>query len=1383
MLTDNALNVTNATQSITVTGTATGLTLSPSTLPNGTFGVAYSQTFSAGGGTAPYTYSVTAGALPGGLTLNTSTGALTGTPAGAGSFSFTVKAQDSASNAASHGYTLTIGTATPTISVTNSQVAYNGSAQAAVVTGSVAGTVSNVQYNGSATVPTSPGTYAMTANFVPTDTTDYSSLTGAAAGNFVITQATPTLSVTNSPLTYTGSAQTATLSSSVAGTIANVKYNASSTVPTSAGTYAVTADFAPTDTTDYSALTGASAGNLVINKATPTLSVSNSPVTYTGSAQGATVAGSVAGTASNVKYNGSTTVPTGAATYAVTADFTPTDATDYASLTGAAAGNFVINKASPAITWATPAAITYGTALSGTQLNASSTVAGAFVYTPTSGTVLGAGTQTLSVTLTPTDTTDYNNATQTVQLTVNQATPVITWATPAAIGYGTALSAAQLNASSTVAGNLVYTPSTGTVLGAGAHTLSVTLTPTDLADYTTATQTVQITVNKGAPTITWATPAAITYGTALSGAQLNASSAVAGALVYTPASGTVLGAGTQTLSVTLTPTDTTDYATATQTVQITVNKATPTITWATPSSITYGTALSATQLNASSTVAGAFVYTPSSGTVPAAGTHTLSVTLTPTDLTDYTTATQTVQLTVNQANAPTISWPAPAAITYGTQLSATQLDASTTIGGTFVYTPPVGTVLSAGTQTLSVTFTPTDTTDYSNATQMTQITVNKVTPTVTWTAPAAILYGTALSGTQLNATASVPGAFVYTPATGTVLGAGTQTLSVTFTPTDALDFSAVTQTVQITVNKATPTITWTTPASITYGTGLSATQLDAASTVAGAFVYNPAAGTVLATGTHTLSVTLTPTDGADYNTATQTVQITVKQAAAPTITWAAPAAITYGTALSAVQLNASTTIPGTFVYTPAAGAVLNAGTQTLSVTFTPTDSTDYSPATQTAQLTVNKAAQTISFTPPSSVAYGSGAITLTATGGASGNPVTFSLMSGPATLSGASLSFTGAGTVVLNANQAGNSNYLAATQVTQSIKVTDATLTVSANNASRAYGVANPTFTGKITGAVNGDTFTENFTTTATISSNAGSYAVVPSAAGTNIAEYTVVNQNGTLTVTQAGTTTTLGVSSATISPGQSVTLTATVASATTGTPTGGVNFYDGTTLLGNGTLTAGVATYTATALASGTHTLTAVYGGDTNFTTSSTTASTSIVVAVLDFTLTVSGASIQTISQGGAGAYAVVVNPLYGNYAGTVTFAATNLPAGATATFSPTSVAANAGEQTVNVKIQTAAGVAMQSVPSIGRKLAPLGLALLLLPLVGAKRMRRQGRGLSRMLSLVLLLGAMATAAAVTGCGGSVKTTTNNPQTYTVTITASTGNLSHSANLTLVVQ
>jgi len=460
--------------------------------------------------------------------------------------------------------------------------------------------------------------------------------------------------------------------------------------------------------------------------------------------------------------------------------------------------------------------------------------------------------------------------------TATQATPAITWATPAAITYGTALSGTQLNASSTASGTFTYAPAAGTVLTAGQQTLTATFTPTDTTDYTTASVSVTLTVNKATPTITWRTPASIMYGTALSATQLNATSTVVGSFAYSPAAGTVLTAGQQTLTATFTPTDTTDYTTASVSVTLTVNKATPAISWATPAPITYGTALSVTQLNARSTVAGSFTYSPAAGTVLNAGTQTLTATFTPTDGADYTTAQASVNLTVNKAIL-TISWAAPAAISYGTALSGTQLNASSTAAGTFVYSPAAGTVLPVGSNTLNVTFTPAKPANYttSTATAHVTLTVNKATPVITWATPAPITYGMALSATQLDANSPVAGKVAYSPAAGKVLTAGQQTLTVTFTPTNSTDYTTATATVTLTVNKATPAITWATPAAITFGTALSATQLNAKASVSGALVYSPAAGTVPAVGTDTLTVTFTPTDTTDYTTASKSVSVNV----------------------------------------------------------------------------------------------------------------------------------------------------------------------------------------------------------------------------------------------------------------------------------------------------------------------------------------------------------------------------------------------------------------------------------------------------------------------------------------------------------------------------
>jgi hypothetical protein len=107
-------------------------------------------------------------------------------------------------------------------------------------------------------------------------------------------------------------------------------------------------------------------------------------------------------------------------------------------------------------------------------------------------------------------------------------------------------------------------------------------------------------------------------------------------------------------------------------------------------------------------------------------------------------------------------------------------------------------------------------------------------------------------------------------------------------------------------------------------------------------------------------------------TASNTVPVT------PTISWSTPAAIVYGTPLSTSQLDASATVPGTFSYLPANGSVLAAGNnQTLRVTFTPTDTTDYTTATLTTTINVTPAPLTIT-ADNKSIVYGAPLPTLTA---------------------------------------------------------------------------------------------------------------------------------------------------------------------------------------------------------------------------------------------------------------------------------------------------------------------------------------------------------------------------------------------------------------------
>ena len=157
---------------------------------------------------------------------------------------------------------------------------------------------------------------------------------------------------------------------------------------------------------------------------------------------------------------------------------------------------------------------------------------------------------------------------------------------------------------------------------------------------------------------------------------------------------------------------------------------------------------------------------------------------------------------------PVVTWATPAAIAHGTALSATQLDATDNVPGSFTYSPVLGTVLPAGASTLTASFTPTDTTTYNTATATVSLVVNpptgKITPVITWVKPQPIIVGTGLSAQQLNATANVPGTFTYSPGIGTVLqhGPSAQVLSCTFTPTDTTTYNIATATTTIDVWKA-----------------------------------------------------------------------------------------------------------------------------------------------------------------------------------------------------------------------------------------------------------------------------------------------------------------------------------------------------------------------------------------------------------------------------------------------------------------------------------------------------------------------------------------------------------------------------------------------------
>ncbi|XQA78327.1 putative Ig domain-containing protein [Xanthomonas sacchari] len=190
-----------ASRSYTLAIVAPTLTVAPSTLPSGTAGTAYSQTLSTSGGTAPYTYALSSGALPAGLSLS-STGVLSGTPTVAGSFTFVVGVTDAGSFGGSHAYTLSI--ASPTLAITPPTLpaaAINASYSQALSTSGGTAPYSYVLNAGTlpsgmslsaggvlSGTPTTAGNFAFTVGV-----TDANAFTAAQA--FTLTVASPTLTL------------------------------------------------------------------------------------------------------------------------------------------------------------------------------------------------------------------------------------------------------------------------------------------------------------------------------------------------------------------------------------------------------------------------------------------------------------------------------------------------------------------------------------------------------------------------------------------------------------------------------------------------------------------------------------------------------------------------------------------------------------------------------------------------------------------------------------------------------------------------------------------------------------------------------------------------------------------------------------------------------------------------------------------------------------------------------------------------------------------------------------------------------------------------------------------------------------------------------------
>ncbi|MEX2490898.1 MAG: putative Ig domain-containing protein, partial [Nitrospirales bacterium] len=627
--------------------------------------------------------------------------------------------------------------------------------------------------------------------------------------HFSIAKGVPVVEwVSPSPLVYGDAlgAEQLNANSTVAGSFS---YNPSAGTLLDAGSGQVlNVSFTPSDPTRYESATAMVTINVL--KANPSLAWDDAePIRY-GTALDGIQLDAESEIPGDIEYNPPAgTVLSAGLGQTLTSTFTPTDSANWNSITVEA--SIDVLKALPVIEWSDPAAIVYGMSLSNTQLNASCGIEGSFAYLPPAGTVLAAGSgRQLEAVFTPTDTANYETVTAQVMIDVEKALPVVSWQQPGAIIHGVPLSEAQLSAVSNVPGNFVYDPPIGAIPDAGLQqTLQVTFRPQDTDNYKEVVATTSIDVSQAKPAIIWSDPAPVIYGTTLSDEQLNATASVPGSFTYDPPAGTLLEPSPgQTLRVDFVPDDALNYESVSRTVSLEVQRVTPVLTWPIPAPISYGTALDATQLNASSDVPGTLSYNPAAGTVlPAGSGWPLEVVFTPDDPVHYKTVTASVNIDVSKAE-PVLTWPTPDPMVYGNPLGSEQLAASCSIDGDFTYTPLHGTILQTGEgQLLSVTFTPTDSANYETSSAQVTINVLKAMPTILWDAPGLIIHGTPLGADQLNAVANVPGTFTYTPALGTVLEVGDgQLLTAEFTPDDTANYVSVSANVSIDVKWPAPQV-------------------------------------------------------------------------------------------------------------------------------------------------------------------------------------------------------------------------------------------------------------------------------------------------------------------------------------------------------------------------------------------------------------------------------------------------------------------------------------------------------------------------------------------------------------------------------------------------
>ena len=647
----------------------------------------------------------------------------------------------------------------------------------------------------------------------------------------------------------------------------------------------------------------------------------------------------------------------------------------------------------------------------------------------------------------------------------------------------------------------------------GAGTVVLVASQAANGNYTAGTQTATFNVAAITPTLSLSVANQI-YGTAPF--PVNASTNSSATITYTVLSGpatvngntvTLTGVGTVQLQASVAALG--GYLSLSTTATFTVGGQAPTINFSVPNQTYSSTPFT---VSASSNSPGAFTYTITSGpasvsgnSVTMSGVGTVNITVNQAASGTWAAGSASTSFTISPAN-PSINFTVPDQ-TYGSQTVA--LSASSNSTGAFTYSVVSGpaTVSSNGSLkltgigTVKVSVSQAAAGNYAAGTATTSFNVNPASPSIVFSVPNQPFSATPI---QLNATSNSSAPFTYSVSSGPAIMSGPNSVTLTGSGTVVLvasqaasgNYTAGSQMTSFSVSAITPTLTFNVP-NQTYGAA--PFTVNATSNSQGAITYSYVSGpatlsgnTVTLTGVGTVQLLASQAASGGYSAATATATFTVG-GQAPTINFSVPIQ-TYST--TAFPVSATSNSPGAFSYvinsgpaTVSGNSVTMTGVGTVSITANQAASGTWAAGSATTTFTISAATPTVNFVVPNQT-YGAAPFTVSASSPSSG-AFTYTVISGPATVSGNTVTLTGAGMVTLKATQAAAGDYTAASanasfNVAQNVSISPIT------PANQTFAPGKVAFNATVTG---GDT--DNLTWSASGGSFTGNSWTSPNTAGT----------------------------------------------------------------------------------------------------------------------------------------------------------------------------------------------------------------------------------------------------------------------------------------------